>query len=50
MIAIDKLDDLFEDKIELRGVQIPTDKSIYEPVLDELSSLGISFDEKTLAL
>ena len=39
-----------EDKIDLRGVQIPTDSSIYRPVLDELRTLGMSFDEKTRVL
>jgi hypothetical protein len=25
---------------------MPTSKEIYEPILDELKSMGISFDEK----
>lgn len=39
-----------ENKIALRGVQIPTDQSIYTPVLDELSSLGVAFNEQRKAL
>lgn len=33
-------------KLTLTGVQIPTLKEIYVPVLDELARLGINFDEK----
>jgi saccharopine dehydrogenase (NADP+, L-glutamate forming) len=32
-------------KIEARGVCVPTDKRIYEPVLDELEKVGINFEE-----
>jgi saccharopine dehydrogenase (NADP+, L-glutamate forming)/spermidine synthase len=35
-----------EDKFDLRGVQIPITKRIYEPVLKELETLGIKMDEK----
>ena len=36
---------LLEDKIRLRGVQIPIVADIYNPVLDELERLGIGFKE-----
>lgn len=35
-----------ERKIKLTGVQIPTVKEIYEPLLDELEELGIRFKER----
>lgn len=35
-----------EDKFDLKGVQIPITKQIYEPVLKELETLGIKMDEK----
>jgi saccharopine dehydrogenase (NAD+, L-glutamate forming) len=35
-------------QINLTGVQIPTRKEIYEPVLKELENYGISFSEKTV--
>lgn len=38
---------ILEGKIDLQGVQIPVDPVIYEPVLAELKTLGIAFDEKT---
>jgi saccharopine dehydrogenase-like NADP-dependent oxidoreductase len=41
---------LLEDKIQLRGLHIPVSKEIYEPVLDELSKLGIFFIEESKAL
>jgi len=41
---------ILEDKIDLRGVQIPVDPVIYEPVLAELKTLGIAFEEKTTQL
>ncbi|MFW5756805.1 MAG: saccharopine dehydrogenase C-terminal domain-containing protein, partial [Tangfeifania sp.] len=34
------------DKIDAKGVRIPVDKTIYEPVLKELEELGISMQEK----
>lgn len=37
-------------QVDLRGVQIPTDKAIYQPVLDELASLGIAFNEEKIRL
>lgn len=38
---------ILQDKIKLTGVHIPTLPEIYNPVMDELSSLGISFTEET---
>jgi len=38
---------ILEDKVTLRGVQIPVHAELYEPVLEELESLGIVFNEKT---
>lgn len=32
-------------KIKLKGVQIPVDNSVYEPVMEELKKSGISFNE-----
>jgi len=37
---------ILEGKINLTGVQIPVVPEIYEPVLNELETLGIHFDEK----
>ena len=39
---------LLEDKIKTRGVCIPVTKEIYEPVLHELSELGIGLTEKEI--
>lgn len=39
---------LLEDKIKTRGVCIPVMKEIYEPVLQELSELGIGLTEKEI--
>ena len=36
---------ILNGKINLKGVQIPTKKEIYEPVLNELAMLGIKFNE-----
>ncbi|MGZ3904373.1 MAG: saccharopine dehydrogenase C-terminal domain-containing protein [Bacteroidia bacterium] len=33
-------------KFNLTGVQIPTDKQIYLPLLAELKGLGVVFEEK----
>ena len=38
---------ILEGKIDLTGVHIPTIPEIYRPVLDELESMGIAFEEKT---
>jgi saccharopine dehydrogenase (NADP+, L-glutamate forming) len=37
---------LLEGKIAGRGVTIPLQKEIYEPVLNELKSMGIGLEEK----
>jgi len=37
---------LLTGKINLMGVHLPTDKQIYEPVLEELEQFGIHFEEK----
>ena len=37
---------LLENKIKVKGVQIPTIKKIYEPVLDELTRHGLKFLER----
>jgi saccharopine dehydrogenase-like NADP-dependent oxidoreductase len=39
---------LLEDKIKTRGVCIPVSKEIYEPVLTELKTLGISLTEQEI--
>jgi len=40
---------MLQNKISLKGVVIPTVKEIYEPVLLELQSFGIGFEEKEAA-
>lgn len=37
---------ILQNKIKARGVTIPTIKEIYEPVLNELETMGIKFEEK----
>ncbi|MEA3375071.1 MAG: saccharopine dehydrogenase C-terminal domain-containing protein [Chloroflexota bacterium] len=37
---------ILEDRIDLSGVHIPVLPEIYEPILDELEHLGISFEER----
>jgi saccharopine dehydrogenase (NADP+, L-glutamate forming) len=37
---------ILQGKINARGVVIPTIKEIYEPVLAELESVGVKFEEK----
>lgn len=41
---------LINGQITLRGVQIPVMPEIYEPLLDELKSYGIHFEEKEIAI
>ena len=41
---------ILEEKINLKGVHIPVQPEIYNPILDELAELGIIFIEKTTAL
>jgi len=38
---------ILENKINAKGVQIPTVKEIYHPILDELERFGIAFKETT---
>jgi len=38
---------ILEEKIDSKGVHIPTIPAIYEPILNELGKLGIKFKEKT---
>jgi saccharopine dehydrogenase (NADP+, L-glutamate forming) len=40
---------ILQGKIKARGVVIPTIKEIYEPVLDELETYGIKFEEQELS-
>jgi saccharopine dehydrogenase (NADP+, L-glutamate forming) len=40
---------ILEDRISLRGVQMPIHPEIYNPVLEELESLGITFIEEEMA-
>ena len=37
---------ILNGKISLKGVHIPVQKSVYDPVLKELNNLGIKFIEK----
>lgn len=37
---------ILKKKINLTGVKIPVMKECYQPVLEELKSLGIIFNEK----
>ena len=37
---------ILQEKISARGVVIPTIKEIYEPLLEELETLGVKFEEK----
>lgn len=37
---------LLQGKIDLKGVRLPIEKEVYNPVLDELEEYGISFIEK----
>jgi saccharopine dehydrogenase (NADP+, L-glutamate forming) len=39
---------LIENKIQLRGLQIPTSPEIYSTVLEELDTMGICFQELTM--
>lgn len=41
---------LLEGKIKIRGVHIPVQPEIYDPVLKELQELGIIFSDKTYPL
>jgi hypothetical protein len=41
---------LMQNKIQQRGVAIPVSKEIYEPVLEELKSMGIELVEREVEL
>jgi saccharopine dehydrogenase-like NADP-dependent oxidoreductase len=41
---------ILNGKIRMKGLHIPTSREIYEPVLKELSSLGIHFEERVIPL
>lgn len=41
---------ILNGEIKMNGVQVPVHKEIYQPVLRELSRLGIEFNEKTKEL
>jgi saccharopine dehydrogenase-like NADP-dependent oxidoreductase len=41
---------ILDGKINIRGVHIPVQPEIYDPVLGELEQMGITFDEKTMSL
>lgn len=41
---------ILENKIQLRGLYLPTIKEIYLPVLEELENEGIVFEEKIIEL
>jgi saccharopine dehydrogenase-like NADP-dependent oxidoreductase len=41
---------VLEGRIVLTGVQVPVHAEIYGPILDELASLGVRFEEKRRVL
>ena len=41
---------LLTDKLTLSGSVIPTDRSIYEPILSDIAAEGLTFSEKVTAL
>ena len=41
---------ILKKQITMTGVHIPDVSEIYNPILDELETLGITFDEKTVRL
>ena len=41
---------ILQDKLDLKGVQLPTSRVIYAPILKELNELGISFVERNAIL
>ncbi len=41
---------ILQGKINLTGVQIPTVKGVYEPVLEELEKMGFEFSEREVEL
>lgn len=38
---------LLHEQVALKGIHIPVLPEVYEPVLQELSELGVKFDEET---
>ena len=41
---------LLNGKIKERGVLLPVKPELYEPILDELATLGIAFTEREVAI
>ncbi|WNB17306.1 saccharopine dehydrogenase C-terminal domain-containing protein [Marivirga arenosa] len=41
---------ILNHNINLRGVQIPTKKEIYEPILKELNTMGVQFNENIIEI
>ena len=41
---------VMQGKITSRGVSIPVQKEVYQPVLEELKSFGVIFEEKTTCI
>jgi saccharopine dehydrogenase (NAD+, L-glutamate forming) len=41
---------ILQGKISLRGVKIPVDRQIYEPVMKELKEYGIEFTERDILI
>ena len=39
---------ILQNKINAKGVVIPTLKEIYDPVLNELEDFGVKFEEKEI--
>jgi saccharopine dehydrogenase (NADP+, L-glutamate forming) len=39
---------ILTDRLSLRGLSLPIEKSVYEPVLEELQNAGISFQEREM--
>jgi saccharopine dehydrogenase-like NADP-dependent oxidoreductase len=41
---------ILNNEIELKGVQVPVMKEVYQPILNELENYGITFVEKQIEL
>jgi saccharopine dehydrogenase-like NADP-dependent oxidoreductase len=39
---------LLEERVQLTGVQIPVKAEVYQPILNHLEKMGISFKKKTV--
>jgi hypothetical protein len=37
---------ILQGELDLVGVQVPTDRSVYEPILGELETMGVAFSER----